>query len=480
MDSLGRSYTIPKWMLEGREVCKDAWRTARGGAPRRIRDLAAEVMRGHGPAERCAGKLAKLEMALESRQAHAENERRLFAARWWAVELRMHEWLPNEQAVRFRGQGYTFAHKNQYKPAAAAAGIRALEYRSWRPLAQAGLQQLHADGHLPGSDMDQLRVKRSANHSCFPECDECSRRHKAYVNASSARGADPAFVAQMRNEVMEHMKEWSDDRNAALRIKYSTYESQSDACYECDDGCGSFWQGLPVDPTGRDSKRAAAAKYKFCVQANIVVGPHGVQRFTVMPKNVRKGANFGLTNLIVVLHRAWKAGRLGPHVRRCYRHTDGGPDNVSWVSHVVHWLLVYIGVFDDFIWFRFEAGHSHTELADRLFGLMKKLFQSDNSTRVGPLETFVELESKLRHTFAKAQEVFELGFDFANWDFEAWFGTLQFQTGDTFEGKKIVDTSFGGYSFDLVFRYQYVGEALWQHGGVKVCHVRAALEPRPA
>jgi hypothetical protein len=31
-----------------------------------------------------------------------------------------------------------------------------------------------------------------------------------------------------------------------------------------------------------------------------------------------------------------------------------------------------------------------------------------------------------------------------------------------------VDPNFAGYSFDLVFRYQYVGEELWQHGGVKV------------
>jgi hypothetical protein len=120
------------------------------------------------------------------------------------------------------------------------------------------------------------------------------------------------------------------------------------------------------------------------------------------------------------------------------------------------------------IWFRFEAGHSHTEIADRLFAILKKLFDADSNARVGPLETFAELESKLRETFAKAQEHFELGFDFANWDFEEWFTTSQFDTDDTFEGKKLVDNSFGGYSFDLVFKYTYVGPALWQHGGVKV------------
>jgi hypothetical protein len=468
MDALGRSFTIPKWTVNGVEVCKGAWWQLRGGTARRIRSLQAMVMRGHGPAEREAGQLAKLEMAVQAREALAENGRRIFAVNWWARELGMHDWLPNEQAVRFRGQGYGFVHEHLYSPASAAAGLRPFSYKSWRTLPDAALKQLHDAGELPGSDLDKLRVKRSANHSAFPECDECQQRRKRYYNAAKARGADQSVVAELYRAVLEHKQEWANDRSAALRLKYSTYESLSDACYECDDGCGSFWQAMPVDPTGRDCKQSAAAKYKFAIQANAIVGPRGVQRFTVMPKNVRKGANFGLTNFIFVLHRAWKAGRLGPHVRRCYRHTDGGPDNVSWVTHVVHWLLVFIGVFDEMIWFRFEAGHSHTEIADRLFAILKKLFDADSNARVGPLETFAELESKLRETFAKAQEHFELGFDFANWDFEEWFTTSQFDTDDTFEGKKLVDNSFGGYSFDLVFKYTYVGPALWQHGGVKV------------
>ena len=225
-----------------------------------------------------------------------------------------------------------------------------------------------------------------------------------------------------------------------------------------------------MDPTGRDSKKSVTAKYKFCVQANVICGPRGLQRFAIMPKNVRKGANFGLSNLILVLHRAWKAGRLGPHVRRALRHTDGGPDNVSWVSHVLHFLLVYIGVFDEIVWFRFEAGHSHTEIADRLFGIMKKLFDSDSGKRVGPLETFADLERELRTSFEAAQEHFELAFDFANWDFEGWFNSLHFDHDSTFAPTKLlVDPNFAGYSFDLVFRYEYVGVALWQHGGVRVC-----------
>ena len=110
VDKKGRSFSIPKWTLDGSEVCKEAWRQARGGSERRHRDLVALVMRGYGPTERSAGKLAKLEMAMLARRTQTENSRRQWTENWWATQLLMHEWLPNEQAVRFRGQGYVFIH----------------------------------------------------------------------------------------------------------------------------------------------------------------------------------------------------------------------------------------------------------------------------------------------------------------------------------------------------------------------------------
>ena len=472
----GAQYEIPKWTLDGKEVCREAWRHARGGSSRRHRDIYCMVRRGHGPAERAAGKLARLETALLQRQADCDNARKIWTVNWWAEELLLHEWLPNEHAVRFRGQGFGFLHKSLYRTLALAANIKPLSYKPWRKdCVQGALIQLHEQNKLPGSDIKKLRLKRSAKHSAFPECTTCQERRKAYEKAAKARGADPAVVQRAYQALLEHMQEWGDDRKAALRLKYGTYHGAADAIYECDDGCGSFWQGLPVDPTGRDSKKSVNAKYKFCVQANVICGPGGLQRFAVMPKNVRKGANFGLSNFILVLHRAWKSGRLGPHVTRAYRHTDGGPDNVSWVSHLLHWLLIFIGVFQDLEWFRFEAGHSHTEIADRLFAVMKELFESDTTTRVGPLESFADLEMALRSHFDKADEHFELAFHLANWDFEKWFNSFEFDHDSTFtSSKKLVDPNFAGYSFDHVFRYEYVGEALWQHGGVKVCRIARA------
>lgn len=244
-----------------------------------------------------------------------------------------------------------------------------------------------------------------------------------------------------------------------FRMKYETYSEHADAVYECDDKCGSFWQQLPGDAEGRDGKATARAKYVFAIQANVVVGPGGVQRFTVVPKNICTGANFGCTNFVMALVRAKRAGRLHQGVKKVIRHTDGGPDNVAIVTHLLHFLLVYIGAFEELLWILFESGHSHTEIADRLFHILKLLFKSETGVRVQGVEDFAQLEARLHALFASSREMFELGWLFANWDFGAWFDSMH-----------VVDPDFGRFSFDKVWRYEYVGRALWQHGGVRVTY----------
>ena len=85
---------------------------------------------------------------------------------------------------------------------------------------------------------------------------------------------------------------------------------------------------------------------------------------------------------MLTLYRAWRKGRLPKNVAKLYRHTAGGPDNVAHVTHIVHGSMVWLGVFNDLEWFRFESGHSHIEIADRLFSLMKRLFETDSASRV--------------------------------------------------------------------------------------------------
>jgi hypothetical protein len=130
--------------------------------------------------------------------------------------------------------------------------------------------------------------------------------------------------------------------------------------------------------------------------------------------------------------------------------TDGGSDNVSQVTHILHWILVWLGCFEEIIWFRFEAGHSHTEVADRLFGVMKRLFQTDSNARVANgARSFRELGQHLEEEFAGENENLLLEYDFANYDFDKFFRGMNDSIEDgLFQGK------LARISFDNVFRYK--------------------------
>lgn len=110
--------------------------------------------------------------------------------------------------------------------------------------------------------------------------------------------------------------------------------------------------------------------------------------------------------------------------------------------------------------------HSHTEIADRLFSLMKRIFETDSSARVQGVNTFVDMESRLREEFGNCPEELRFRYNFANWNLEKWLGEMV-------AGK--VDSSlfcgeFARYSFDNVFKYEYKGASHWQHGGVHVVY----------
>ena len=57
-------------------------------------------------------------------------------------------------------------------------------------------------------------------------------------------------------------------------------------------------------------------------------------------------------------------------------------------------------------------------------------------------------------------DTFSQTLPFYNFDFATWFKAFEFEP----------VRDFKGYSFDLVFQYTYVGEELWQHGGVQVLY----------
>jgi hypothetical protein len=316
------------------------------------------------------------------------------------------------------------------------------------------------------ADAAKVKVTRSAKHSKFPECKDCQTKRYTYVELRSNPLANEEKVQEAYDDLLQHQKEWSADRAEAIKLRYASYLPGSNDLYECDDKCGSFWQQLPVAKGGRSHKGNDKQVYSFAVQANVICGDKGVMQLSIVPKTVKTGRNFGLSTLLKSLAAAHRIGRMGPNVTRLVRHTDGGPDNLSKATHIFHWLLVYLGVFQEVLWFRFESGHSHTEIADRLFSLMKKLFETDSAARVrGGVHTFPQLEEHLKHVFAKCPEMKEIVYHFANWDMVEWLETAVHHDEDHLKY----------ISFDNVFRYEYVAESggsedmkCLTHGGVRV------------
>ena len=453
-DRRGNTIHLPAWKLGGVQVCQTAWVKALCVTLNGHRVHRAMTIKGIGPGQEAGARLAKHGMKAFRRMKATRGE---WASQWWVVHLKLHDYLPNETAIQIRGPKWETVYAQVYRPMAALADMVCCK-TTWYEARLPALDMLNKEYHNgetrpPG----ELKCRRSPNHSRFAECNACAVRKKAYYKlASSASSSKPAIDAAYAF-LLEHMKEWQDDRAAALKLKYESSRQDSDTLYENDDKCGSHWQCLPVNPTGRETKAGAKNQFEFSIQANVVFGEGGVQMFSVTPKTVPTGGNFGLTNFVMVLWRAKQLGRLNPHVTRLVRHTDGGPDNVALVTHLLHWLLVYIGAFQEMLWFRFEAGHSHTELSDRLFSVLKRLFASDNGSRVEGIGDFVELWHKLQNLLLRSVEFKELSWCLANWNFDVWF-----------DGMGVLG-SYSRISAVMVFKYEY-DQKLWQHGGVRVTY----------
>lgn len=443
-----REYEVQEWKLHGQVVCKPAFMIAMGGTKYAHRIGIALTNSGVPPAEAAARRIAK-EAVKKVQQLKAPATE--WAVTWWIKHLQVQDFLPNEYAIQYRGNAWGLVYSQMFLPVAKVAGFP-LGRRQWKRALSPALLKLQQEYYAEMPPGKTLKLVRSARHSKFPECTDCQTLRNDYVEAASKLTADQAIVDDLLQRMMAHAQDWQGDREAAMRLRHtSTFDSNS--IYECDDKCGSYWQKLPIGVSGRDTKADATAVYRFSIQANVVCGARGISRFTCIPKCVKTGANFGLTNLFATIVAAKEAGRLPLHCTHLYRHTDGGSDNVSLTTHVFHWLLVYLGVFQKITWFRFKAGHSHTEVADRLFSLMKKIFEADGAHRVAGVQDIPELVEKLQEVFAKEVERFQFVFNFANWNFskwmKPWLGTLKH------------------ISSQRVFTYTYVPE-LWEHGCVLV------------
>ena len=450
----GRRFSVPVWRLggpAGTVVCKKAFITATGGKPFAHREALAMTIAGMDPTDAKAGKCAS--KAIKAVQ-NVPTPRAEWARSWWKQHLMWHDWLPNEMSIQYRGPTWNCVYQGFYLPIATAAKM-VLKPKQWMRQRKPAVATLHSQ-FFPTVTDRKLTVVRSARHSKFPECTDCQKLRCEYKKLAANPKASEILVDAAWQRLTNHASQWQKDRETAIDLRHRYSVMTSRWRYSVDDKCGSFWQAMPVSFTGRDTKENAKDKYRFSVHANVVCGERGHKQFTIVPKNISTGANFGLTNLLMTIFTAVKTGNLRSDTDCFVRHTDGGPDNVSVVTHFIHWLLVYLGVFNKFLWFRFKAGHSHTEVADRLFSIIKRLFESDGAHRVNPIESFPELIVKLEAAFAPEAESCIFNWNFANWDLRQMMSEMN-----------CVSSKLRGISSKMVYQYSY-DESLWEHGCVLV------------
>eukprot|EP00965_Chrysotila_dentata_P132407 4378463-Pleurochrysis_carterae.AAC.1 len=224
-----------------------------------------------------------------------------------------------------------------------------------------GLKELPADSTKPTNFSNPepkawFKLRARPDHSNYPECAEC-RDHRLEVERLVTEKAPRADINKVRDLQLKHVQNMFAERDVCAELENEAHRSTT-TVFELDDKLGSHWQFLPMPQNERLGKKTAGNwRYRQCLQGNSFPG---VGNFlSVVPPMLRTGANFGCSAFCYSLYRLIEVGKIDSRVKRIVRQTDGGSNNVAWITHGVHYMLVHEGVFDQIDWIRLEPGHSH-------------------------------------------------------------------------------------------------------------------------
>jgi hypothetical protein len=172
-DAIGRKYKVPLWVLKDKVVCPSAWMSAYNYTQNGVRTHLALVLRGVGPTAEEGRRLAATGLRGLKRMKAGKKD---WATQWWCMHLELHDFLPNECAIQIRGASWQVVYAKQFTPMANLVGMGCCR-SLWMKARPPALRQL-CTKYFPDRSPDELRVKRSANHSRFPECTTCSDLRK--------------------------------------------------------------------------------------------------------------------------------------------------------------------------------------------------------------------------------------------------------------------------------------------------------------
>lgn len=207
-----------------------------------------------------------------------------------------------------------------------------------------------------------------------------------------------------------------------------------------DDKLGSHWQFLPMPQNMRQGKDVAGNyHYRQCIQGNFFPGKGNF--YLVVPPSLKTGNTFGCTSFVLCLYRLIIGGKLNGVTRVIrIRQTDGGSDNVGWVTFAVHCMLVREGAVDQLDWIRLLPGHSHNE-ADAVHHRVLQVFYPKGHVGPGCASPW-EFHQRIVDGLKEMNGGFEMLWQLTNFDFEKYF-------------KGTVTKDFSGFRDKRWWRFQY-------------------------
>eukprot|EP00965_Chrysotila_dentata_P135301 4473740-Pleurochrysis_carterae.AAC.3 len=281
-----------------------------------------------------------------------------------------------------------------------------------------------------------------ASHSNFGQCNDCDRtKNERHEFRTSHQSYTKAEVAAVKERLFQHIYDMRKERRAAMALHRECVGRPTEWLFEYDDKCSSQYTFLPSPKGGRETALSAGRyKYRTNLQANLC--PGAVNRLSIVPPCLRTGANFGCTAFFGALLRAQELAKLGEVV---YRQTDGGSDNDAIVTHVMHWLLVHMGVVEKVVWLRLKSKHSHN-LADRVFSMIWEKLWGKKGTGCGCKSPW-ELEQIIKDALKSRLGETEMAWHWANYDWDQWYRSCACVSSEFGDISKM---RYWEYTYDLI------------------------------
>ena len=383
--------------------------------------------------------------------------------RWWVSWLRLEDQSPNDPIIMTRRIPTNQVYELEYAADMRWWGTaKVLSLSRWTTLRAKALEELSLEYFGQVSDCDptdvrlsipqhellnrdggfgvpvqKLTLQQRPKHANFGSCNECERDRARWqqFRTSASRGT-LGDVEAMKRDIFMHVQEVKKERDVAMEMHQRAATSRR-LSYEYDDKCGSSFLHLP-SPKGRPTAAtegerqsvyihmfshaltppphthtapAGRWQYRFGLHGNLY--PGGLMRFSMVPRCLKTGVNFGLSAYLSAAVRAAERGILGEET---VRQTDSGPDCDAKETHAFNVEFVSRGAVNKLTWIRLKPKHSHN-YADRCNSMVKEVIWPQHGTGGGCMAPW-DMEPIVQKAMASQSGPVELGWHWNNFDFK--------------------------------------------------------------